>query len=142
LSTAFSGGGRRRRKSAGRRKTDSGGYVDIYDLRTWTVTIAVLLLSMMDALLTGFHVYHGSVTELNPVMNAVLRQGGLPAFFILKAMMTVIPMAILMLHKEWVLGRYAARLCLCCYIVVSLYHFYLIFALHPMGHPSAAAESF
>jgi hypothetical protein len=46
--------------------------------------------------------------------------------------MTIVPMAILMLHKEWTLGRYAARLCLCSYIVVSLYHLYLVFALRPI----------
>jgi hypothetical protein len=106
--------------------------VDIYDLRTWSITIAVLLLSMMDALLTGFHVRRGFATELNPIMNAVLIKGGLPTFFLVKATMTIVPMAILMLHKEWTLGRYAARLCLCSYIVVSLYHLYLVFALRPI----------
>jgi hypothetical protein len=130
--------GHRRRSSGGRRKADIGGYVDIYDLRTWTITIAVLLLSLMDALLTGFHVHRGSATELNPIMKAALSQGGLPVFFVLKGMMTIVPMAILMLHKEWALGRFAARLCLCSYIVVSLYHLYLVFALHPIvGHLSA-----
>ncbi len=96
----------------------------------------MLLLSLADALLTGFHVLRGSATELNPIMKAVLTKGGLTAFFLAKAMMTIIPMTILMLHKEWTLGRYAARLCLWCYILVSLYHMYLIFALHPFQRPS------
>ena len=41
--------------------------------------------------------------------------------------MTILPVAIIMLHKEWALGRYAARLCLWSYIILSLYHMYLIF---------------
>ncbi len=125
--------GPRRRRSAGRRKTDTGGYVDIYDLRTWCITIAVLLFSLVDAVLTGFHILRGSATELNPVMKAVLNRGGLTAFFLIKAMMTVVPMAVIMLHKEWILGRYAARLCLLAYILVSLYHVYLIFVLRPFS---------
>jgi hypothetical protein len=130
--------GPRRRKSAGRRRTDSGGYVDIYDFRTWAVAVAVLLLSLMDGLLTGLHLLRGSAAELNPVMNAVLRLGGFTAFFGLKALMTILPMAIIVLHKEWALGRYAARLCLWSYILVSLYHFYLIFTLRAFGsHPCA-----
>ena len=130
--------GRRRRQSKGRRKTDKGGYVDTYDLQTWSIAIAILFLSLMDALLTGLHVLRGSAWELNPVMRAVLSQGGLPAFFGLKAIMTILPVAILMLHKEWALGRYAAKLCLCSYILVSLYHMFLIFVLHVSGgHPSS-----
>jgi hypothetical protein len=128
LIAALFRGGHRRRRSGGRRKTDIGGYVDIYDFRTWAITAAVLLLSMMDAVLTGFYVLRGSAGELNPFMRAVLIRGGLPAFFVLKAMMTLVPMTIIMIHKEWTLGRYAARLCLCSYILVSLYHFYLVFA--------------
>ncbi len=126
-------GGPRRRRSGGRRKTDSGGYVDIYDLRTWSIAAAVVILSLADAILTGFHVLGGSAYELNPVMKAVLNQGGLPAFFGLKGAMTILPMGLIMLHKEWTLGRYAARLCLFSYILVSLYHLYLIFALGRQG---------
>jgi len=130
--------GRRRRKIGGRRRTDTGGYVDIYDFRTWAIAISVLILSLMDGLLTGLHVLRGSAWEANPIMNAVLRFGGLTAFLGLKAVMTILPMAIIMLHKEWILGRYAARLCLWSYILVSLYHVYLIFGLHAFGSRSSA----
>jgi hypothetical protein len=117
----------RRRKSKGRRKTDRGAYVDIYDSRTWLIAIAVLILSCLDALLTGFHMIRGSAREVNPLMDAVISHGGLPTFFGVKAAMTVFPMAIILVHKEWTLGRFAARLCLWAYILLSLYHFYLIF---------------
>jgi hypothetical protein len=125
--------GPRRRKRAGRRVTDLGGYVDSYDSRTWGIAIAVLLLSLMDALLTGLHLHRGSARELNPIMNAVLNRGGLGTFFGVKVAMTVFPMAIILLHKEWALGRYAARLCLWAYIMLSIYHLYLAFGLQKLG---------
>jgi hypothetical protein len=83
----------------------------------------------MDAVLTAMHMLQGSAKELNPIMNAVLASGGLPAFFAAKAAMTIFPMAVITIHKEWAIGRYAARLCLVTYILLSLYHLYLIYAI-------------
>lgn len=117
-----------RRKKGGRRETDTG-YVDIYDFRTWLVAVSVLLLSLMDALLTQQHLLHGSARELNPIMNAVIRAGGMPAFYGTKGVVTVIAVLIIMLHKEWALGRLAARICLWAYILLSVYHLYLVFVL-------------
>ena len=119
----------RRRKAKGRRRSDRGGYVDIYDSRTWGIALSILVLSLLDAILTGLHLREGSAREANPLMNAVLDYGGIPAFFGVKAIMTIIPVGIIMLHKEWALGRYAARLCLWSYILLSIYHIYLIFGL-------------
>ena len=126
ISSIFTGHYRRRR-SKGRRKTDQGAYVDIYDSRTWLVAIAVLLLSCLDALITGFHMIQGSAREVNPIMNAVIVHGGLPIFFGVKAAMTIFPMAIIFIHKEWALGRFAARLCLWAYVLITIYHACLIF---------------
>jgi hypothetical protein len=123
----------RRRRSRGRRETDRGAYVDIYDSRSWSIAIAVLILSFMDALLTGLHMIRGSAQELNPILNAVINYGGLPAFFGIKAAMTILPMAVVMIHKEWTLGKYAARLCLWSYVLVSLYHLYLIVGMQTAG---------
>jgi hypothetical protein len=118
----------RRRKDKGRRKTDQGAYVDLYDSRSWSVAITVLILSCMDAVMTALHMIRGSARELNPVMNAVISYAGLPAFIVVKVTMTSFPMAILLIHKEWTMGKYAARLCLWSYILISLYHLYLVFA--------------
>ncbi len=123
----------RRRKSRGRRKTDSGAYVDLYDSRSLCIAVAVLILSFIDALLTGVHLMRGSARELNPILNAVLNHGGLPAFFGAKAAMTIFPVAIVLIHKEWALGRYAARLCLWSYILLSCYHMYLIFGVRQIN---------
>ena len=103
--------------------------MDIYDSRTWGIAIAVMLLSMLDALLTGLHLTGGSARELNPILDAVIDRGGLAGFFGVKAALTVIPMAVIILHKEWKLGRYAARVCLWSYILLSLYHLYLVYSL-------------
>ncbi|MBN2320664.1 MAG: hypothetical protein JXR49_16410 [Acidobacteria bacterium] len=117
-----------RRKKGGRREADTG-YVDVYDLRTWLVAVSVILLSLMDALLTQQHLIHGSARELNPIMDAVIRMGGMPAFYGTKGILTVIAVSIIMLHKEWALGRVAARICLWAYILLSMYHLYLVLVL-------------
>ncbi len=116
----------RRRRSKGRRKTDEAAYVDIYDARTWTVTISIFVLSLMDALLTWYQVSHGRASEANPIMYAVIQWGGPYPFFGVKIAMTAFPLAILMLHKEWRLARFAASICLWSYILIALYHFYLV----------------
>jgi hypothetical protein len=116
----------RRRKSRGRRKTDRGAYVDIYDSRSWCIAITVLVLSLLDALLTRMHLIRGTAEEWNPLLAAILGYGGLPAFFVVKAAMTVFPMVVILVHKEWTLGKYAARLCLFAYLLLSCYHMCLI----------------
>jgi len=126
LSSEFSA--HRRRRSGGRRKTDRGGYVDVYDSRTWGIAISVMVLSCLDAVLTGVQIADGKSSEANPIMNLALYHGGFYTFFSLKAAMTAFPLAILVLHKEWALARYAARLCLWSYICVALYHLYLFLA--------------
>ena len=114
-----------RRKRGGRRDGDIG-YVDIYDFRTLSLAVAVVLLSFMDAVLTHQHLVIGSAREANPVMQAVIRFGGIPAFYGAKGFLTLAAIVIIMLHKEWTLGRYAARFCLWAYITLSLYHLYLV----------------
>lgn len=123
----------RRRRSRGRRRTDRGGYVDIYDPRTIGIAIAVVLLSGIDAVITAVHLIKGSATELNPILERVIRSGGLPAFFTVKAILTIIPIAIIAVHQEWALGRYAARLCLLSYALLSVYHIWLLIALGKNG---------
>jgi hypothetical protein len=124
----------RRRRSNGRRRDDRSGYVDLYDLRSWGVALSVLILSLTDAVLTGMQIHGGKVQEANPIMNAAIRLGGIYSFVSLKAALTALPLAIIMLHKEWVLARYAARLCLWAYIMVALYHLYLIVEGNSLAH--------
>ena len=116
-----------RRKSRGRRKTDQGAYVDIYDSQTWLIAITVLILSFFDAVLTRMHLMRGSASEANPLMREVIDHGGFPLFYIAKATMTFFPVVVIMIHKEWALGRFAAKLCLLAYVLLSCYHLFLLF---------------
>jgi hypothetical protein len=115
-----------RRKTIGRRKTDKAAYVDLYDYRAWGIAIAVMLLSGLDASLTSLHIIKGTAKEVNPLMDAIIRNNGLFAFFGVKALLTALPMIIILIHKEWTLGRYAAQLCLFSYILLACYHVYLV----------------
>ncbi len=118
--------GYRRRASKGRRKTDIGGYVDYYDSWSWGIALSVLIMSLIDALLTGLQIHGGRGQEANPIMSAVIHLGGVYSFVSLKTAMTALPLAIIILHKEWTLARYAARLCLGSYILVLIYHLFLL----------------
>ena len=88
---------------------------------------------MMDAVLTGMQLRGGNVREANPIMGAVIHLGGIYSFLSLKVAMTALPLAIITLHKEWTLARYAARLCLWSYILVLIYHFYLLVEYHSLA---------
>jgi hypothetical protein len=127
-------GSQRRRRSCGRRKTDRGGYVDIYDRGSWGIAMAVMAMSFLDAVFTVLQIEKGAVREANPLMSIVLTWGGVFAFFGLKACMTAFALAIIILHKEWTLAHYMARLCLWFYILILLYHLFLIW-----GYTGAAA---
>ena len=93
------------------------------------MAISILLLSTLDAVLTGMQIRTGYFREANPLMNAVLVYGGVHSFVSIKLAMTAIPLAIIVLHKEWAVARFAARLCLWAYILLTFYHLYLILLL-------------
>ena len=116
----------RRRRRKGRRATDRGSYVDVYDARSWTWALSVLLLSLLDAILTWHQIAGGWVLEANPLMKEILSRGGTSAFFSVKAGMTVFPLAIILVHKEWEISKFAVRICLWSYILVSIYHLFLL----------------
>ena len=88
--------------------------------------MTVMGLSFLDAMLTVVQLERGIVREANPIMNLVIAWGGIYCFFSLKAAMTAFPLAIIILHKEWALARYMARLCLCFYVIILMYHLYLV----------------
>lgn len=115
----------RRRKSTGRRTEDKIGYVDVYGPRTWIFAFSVLALSVLDAVLTGREISSGMVQEANPVMRVALRWGGMYTFYGVKAALTALPLAVLVLHKAWPIAKFVAWICLWCYILIALYHFYL-----------------
>ena len=123
----------KRRRSKGRRAKDRGSYVDVYDARSWAWALSVLLLSLLDAVLTWHQIAGGWVREANPLMKEILTRGGTSAFFGVKAGMTVFPLAIILVHKEWEISKFAVRICLWSYILVSIYHLFLLWGVGQVG---------
>jgi hypothetical protein len=80
----------------------------------------------MDAVLTQQHLMYGSALEMNPFMDAAIRFGGMRAFYGIKGILTIVAVSVIMLHKEWPFGQVAARICLWAYVLLSLYHLYLV----------------
>ena len=117
----------RRRKSVGRRQEDKVGYIDVYGPRVWIFAGSVLALSVLDAVLTRREIASGMVQEANPVMKMALSWGGMYTFYGVKAALTALPLAVLVLHKEWPIAKFTAWICLWCYILIALYHIYLYF---------------
>ena len=115
-----------RRKSRGRRKNDPGAYVDIYDAGSYGIVFAVLALSLLDTALTHFHLKRGIAGEANPIMRSIIESGGFPSFYSAKIAMTTLPIVVIIIHKEWSFGKYAARFCLWVYIVLSLWHIFIL----------------
>ena len=68
----------------------------------------------------------GRITEANPLMRSLLDLGGVYLFLGVKAALTALALSIIILHKNWELGRRAARVCLWSYILVAIYHIYLV----------------
>jgi hypothetical protein len=118
--------GYHRRHSGGRRKQDRPGYIDIYGFRSWIIVLFIIALSCLDAVLTAFQIWSGTVKEANPLMNMVISRGGIITFFTVKAAMTTLPVALIILHKEWKIARFAVWICISAYSLISLYHVYLL----------------
>lgn len=116
----------RRRRSAGRREGDLPGYVDIYDARTWAVALSILALSFIDAVSTTLLINSAHAREANPLMRAVLDFGGAWTFVSVKILLTSFPLAIVVMHKEWRLARFAARTVLLAYVLLAFYHVFLL----------------
>jgi hypothetical protein len=98
----------------------------VYGFRSWAAVLFILSLSFLDAILTALQIWSGKVEEANPLMSFTISRGGIITFFSIKAAMTALPLALLIVHKEWKIARFAVWACLSCYVVVLLYHVYLI----------------
>jgi hypothetical protein len=69
-------------------------------------------------------------------MSTVLSRGGIITFFTVKAAMTALPLALIIIHKEWKIARYAVWICISAYGLISLYHVYLIIVSGSLSHLS------
>jgi len=88
-----------RRKEMRRDEDNQESYfLDHFSLRIFIVIIAIILLSLTDALLTLYLIRNGAA-EVNPVMNHFLRYGPLP-FLAAKYLLTTASIVLLLTYKN------------------------------------------
>ena len=88
-----------RRKEMRRDEDNRESYfLDHFSLRIFIVIIAIILLSLTDALLTLYLIRHGAA-EVNPVMEHFLRYGPLP-FLAAKYLLTTASIVLLLIYKN------------------------------------------
>ena len=88
-----------RRKEVRRNDDNRESYfLDHFSLRIFIVIIAIILLSLTDALLTLYLIRHGAA-EVNPIMEHFLRYGPLP-FLAAKYLLTTASIVLLLIYKN------------------------------------------
>jgi hypothetical protein len=114
-----------RRKSF-RRVTDGPGYTDRYPRSLLLLLCGILVLSIADALCTLLVIHHHGGSEANPMMQWALSCGILP-FLTTKLVLTSGGVLILCLHYHFPMVRFVIGLSLAAYVLVSVYHLYLLY---------------
>lgn len=113
-------------------------YVDLYSVRSLSLILAVLVLSVVDGFFT-LHLLKLGAREVNPLMRLALGHG--PLFFLLtKYTLTGAALVLLLIHKEFCLlgGRLRPKYLLVLFLV--LYFALVIYELVLICHivPAAA----
>jgi hypothetical protein len=110
-----------------RRDTDPQEvYVDLFGLRDFVAVLIVLILSILDAAFTLYHLSKGA-EELNLLMAYALNIG-VGYFFIIKYSITAFGVIILCIHKNF---RYIREIfigIITIYSLLIIYHIILLFA--------------
>lgn len=113
------------RRSGGRRPGESeGAFVDQYSGRLVFAMALVAVLNSLDSFFTLLHLQAGGI-ELNPVAESMLRTGRL-SFVLLKALLIIVPLAVLTMHKNFKLARVGIWSAAGAYGVLVLYHLSLL----------------
>jgi hypothetical protein len=109
-----------------RRQTDRKAhlYVDRYGPRLLISLLLIILLSVLDAYLTIFHIDNGA-REINPLMNSLIDYGYI-YFFLVKYALTGLAVSMLCLYKNWLLVRVSILCILALYLVVFGYHVFWV----------------
>ncbi|MFO0980357.1 MAG: DUF5658 family protein [Planctomycetota bacterium] len=115
-------GGRRREF---RRTTDRRGYVDRYPRLLMVLFLGIMALSIADAFCTLRIIHELGGSEANPMMVWALSHGLMP-FLLIKITLTAAGIVILCLHQHFPVVRTAIGGALVLYVLVSLYHLYLL----------------
>jgi hypothetical protein len=118
------------RRQRGRREGESENiYVDQYDRQDVTLTIAILVLNILDAFFTLRWLDMGGA-EGNPLM-AMLIQASDLMFILQKCLVVGLWIVILMIHKNFRIARVGLWGALVLYACILVYHF----SLQTMGPP-------
>ncbi len=102
-------------------------YVDRYGHKVLLALLLILLLSVVDAYFTIFHLERGA-REINPFMNLLIRHGYM-YFFIFKYLLTALATFILCIYKNLLAVRIGIRTILLIYLAVFAHHLFWAFRM-------------
>ncbi len=113
-----------RRRAGGRRAHENDdAFVDVHGPGLFLVVLAVIALNFLDAWFTMFFLSIGG-EELNPVMDAVIREGTLP-FILAKSVGIGICVAVLTVAKNFRFARVGLAVVLVGYALLFGWHMWL-----------------
>ncbi len=114
-----------RRKGFRRTEEGRNAYVDRYEAGLMAAFVAIVGLSLLDALFTLLYLQRGG-TELNPFMRSAIDLGVVP-FVLIKCGLTFLGIAFLCLHKNFRFVKPLIGGVLGVYTALLGYHIYLAF---------------
>lgn len=109
-----------RRQDVRREHEHEGSFVDRYATPLVLAIVWITLMNIGDSFFTLTHLQAGGI-ELNPVAAALLGSGR-SGFVILKALLIVMALGVLVLHKNFALARIGLWLAAGGYTLLNLYH--------------------
>ena len=114
------------RRQSIRRKSDrkTNIYVDLYGHYLLLSLLLIILLSILDAYFTIFHIEKGA-REINPLMDFLMGYGN-TYFFVIKYTLTALGLILLCIYKSLPISRTVIICLLFFYLTVFANHIYLI----------------
>ncbi len=100
-------------------------YVDLFGIRDFVAVLIVLLLSILDAVFTLYHLSRGA-EELNLLMAYTLNVG-VGYFFVIKYTITALGVLILCVHKNFRFIKEVFIGIITLYSLLIIYHIWLLF---------------
>lgn len=114
-----------RRRTGGRREGENdGAFVDQYSGRLALAMLWIAAMNSLDSFFTLLHLQSGGI-ELNPVADAMLGTGRL-GFVASKALLIIVPLVVLTLHKNFPLARAGIWTAAGAYTLLVGYHLTLL----------------
>ena len=102
-------------------------YVDRLGGKYWGVVLAIMALSVFDAVCTLYQHRRGGVQEVNPLLNAVIFDSFL--FQVVKYSLTIVGILALCLHKFFTRVRELIIFLIVGYVLLGIYQVWLLLTL-------------